>query len=765
MPRFHVLRRRVVSLTPAALACLACTAPAWAQGAWTIVPKVPQEIEALPTFVRAPLGGAVARIDWRQLQQELDDAPLEGTNQPPSLITLPTPDGALALYHIVESPIMEAGLGAQFHEFRTYKVWGVDQPGASGRLDVTTQGLRGMIRVPQSADAPNRFTTIFLDPYSARQREYMSIYTTRDLGTRELSFICHTGPEHGAGQPFDPSTVDGPSPDLSPAGSVVLRQYRLAMACTGEFGAFHSQLQGRPPNQTDAFAAIVTVANRSNVVFEDDLGVRFVLAANSNTIAYFNPATDPYPDPDPACTVDPAANCSGPYLNANVTALNNAIGNANFDVGHVLTRVRGGVASLRSVCSTGNKARGISGIPRGGELDPLSAFVPLHELGHQFGANHTFNGTQGRCQGNINSTTSWEPGGGSTIMAYPGACPVGGPYGDGITDNLVQYGDEYFHPGSLLEMRSFLATASSNCSTNISTTNIGPVIASITPSGLSVPPSTPFALTVVASDPDGEALLYQWDQIDPSQPRPLAGPGSGDFGDNPLFRSFPPTNSPTRTFPRMRDILRGTPSLGERMPTFAPATRDFRVVIRDNRGGINISSNIALNVVAGTPFTVTGPAAGTALTPGGTALITWNAGATNGAPFNVSTVEVSLSTQGGLDDFPIVLATSAANTGSVVAPIPAGLFGSADARIRVRANNHVFFNVSGALRIPGCDSPDFNRDGDFPTPLDLEDFINANAGSFCPACSTDLDFNNDGDFPTPLDVEAFIRVLSGGTCL
>ena len=66
---------------------------------------------------------------------------------------------------------------------------------------------------------------------------------------------------------------------------------------------------------------------------------------------------------------------------------------------------------------------------------------------------------------------------------------------------------------------------------------------------------------------------------------------------------------------------------------------------------------------------------------------------------------------------------------------------------------------------PTCDSLDFNQDGDFPTPLDLEDFIAANAGNICGTCSTDLDFNNDGDFPTPLDIEAFISVNAGGPCV
>ena len=84
------------------------------------------------------------------------------------------------------------------------------------------------------------------------------------------------------------------------------------------------------------------------------------------------------------------------------------------------------------------------------------------------------------------------------------------------------------------------------------------------------------------------------------------------------------------------------------------------------------------------------------------------------------------------------------------------------------------FRTSGSLtigmRAPSpvpqlCDSLDFNLDGDFPTPLDTEDFINAVGGNICSTCSTDLDFNNDGDFPTPLDIEAFISVSSGGPCI
>ena len=84
-----------------------------------------------------------------------------------------------------------------------------------------------------------------------------------------------------------------------------------------------------------------------------------------------------------------------------------------------------------------------------------------------------------------------------------------------------------------------------------------------------------------------------------------------------------------------------------------------------------------------------------------------------------------------------------------------------------RFNNTVILEgpADNLQRVAICDSLDFNGDGDAPTPLDLEAFISANAGSFCATCSTDLDFNNDGDFPTPADVEAFITLNAGGPCL
>jgi hypothetical protein len=191
------------------------------------------------------------------------------------------------------------------------------------------------------------------------------------------------------------------------------------MACTGEYGLRQSQVQGNPANVTDAINAVVTVVGRTNVVFETDLGVHFDLIATNDQLVFVDPATDPY---STTCDGVAGADCSGQYLSQNITQLSQRVGNANFDVGHLMTRVFGGVAYLRSVC-TNNKAGGISGVPRGGDLDPLTALVAIHELGHQFGANHTFSGSRGRCLNNVNLSTAWRRAPDPHRWPTPGAAP------------------------------------------------------------------------------------------------------------------------------------------------------------------------------------------------------------------------------------------------------------------------------------------------------------------------------------------------------
>jgi hypothetical protein len=70
-----------------------------------------------------------------------------------------------------------------------------------------------------------------------------------------------------------------------------------------------------------------------------------------------------------------------------------------------------------------------------------------HELGHQFDADHTFDGVDGACGGN-GGGPSVEPGSGATVMAYAGICGA---------DNLQPHSDPYFSQRSIAQVTSFLA--------------------------------------------------------------------------------------------------------------------------------------------------------------------------------------------------------------------------------------------------------------------------------------------------------------------
>jgi len=333
--------------------------------------------------------------------------------------------------------------------------------------------------------------------------------------------------------------------------------------------------------------------------------------------------------------------------------LSSNIGNTHFDIGHVVTRIFGGVANLSCVC-TSNKARGVSGIPRGGDIDPFTALVVIHEMGHQFGANHTFSGTRGRCEGNVNLPTAWEAGSGSSPMAYAGVargrCAPNRQH--------VQFADPFFHHGSIGEMKTFLASPSASCPVQTVTSNNVPVIVS-TSGDNAIPPGTPFILAATATDSDGETLTYSWEEYDSGFARPLSGAGSEDNGMGALFRVFPPVLDSTRTFPKMADVLSGIATPGERLPTFTGVVRRFRVIVRDNHagaGGDVTSGFVNLSIPGGSsPFAVISPSQGDVL-QGGPATVSWSVGATNLSPISCSTVTLRLSLDDGAT-FPTILGT------------------------------------------------------------------------------------------------------------
>lgn len=594
------------------------------------------------------------KLDVDGMQNFLSEAPLEYSDATRSklvILSLPMPDGSTQKFSIVESPIMAPELAAKYPEIKTYMGKGIDDPSATVRFDFTMHGFHAMILSPEG--------NVFIDPYSLGDIENYLSYYTKDYHNTSKSFECEVVSDESRLNELN--YLKG-NQILTPTGPQ-LRTYRVAVAATGEYTAFFG---GTVPQ---GLAAVVTSVNRVNGVYEKEVAVRMVLVANNDTIIFTNASTDPYTN-----------NNGSTMLGQNQTTIDAYIGSPNYDFGHVFSTGGGGVAYLGVICVAGLKARGVtgSGAPVG---DPFDIDYVAHEMGHQFSGNHSFNGTAGSCSGgNRNASTAYEPGSGSTIMAYAGICSP---------QNLQNNSDPYFHSINFDEIVSYTNFGSGNgCAVITATGNNAPIV-TVPAGGFYIPKSTPFSLTGSATDADGDALVYCWEEFDLG---PAGAPGTPS-GNAPIFRSWNPTSSPTRYFPRLVNLLNNTTVIGEILPTYSRVLT-FRLTARDNKaggGGVNYAA-LQFNVDGNSgPFAVTSPNTNITLPGGSTQTITWNVTNTNAAPVNCANVNILLSTDGG-QTFPTMLLANTPNDGSESVTIPNTP--STTARIKVEAVGNIFFDLS-----------------------------------------------------------------------
>ena len=595
----------------------------------------------------------VVAADVPALRQVLAQAPLRGSAEAQAaaiVLSLPLPNGEWSRFHIEQAPIMEPGLAKQFPQISTYVGYGLDDPTTAARLDWTPAGFHGVIYATDDL--------IFIDPYSRNDTTHYLSYSRSAYMTAERRAAKNMEQL----PPLSDGTLPGVDADAPLRVGEVLRTYRLAVAATGEYTQFHGG------NVAQAQAAIVTTVNRVVGIYEKDFAVSMVLINNNQQLIYTNGNTDPYSNEDGFA-----------MLSENQTNIDNVIGNANYDVGHVFSTGGGGIASLGVPCSTGAKARGVTGQsqPIG---DPFDVDYVAHELGHQFGANHTFNGTSNACGGgNRNGPTAYEPGSGSTIMAYAGICSA---------ENLQPNSDPYFHFVSLAEINTYVQGPGDACAQKTNTGNTPPV-AEAGPN-YTIPANTPFNLIGSGSDAQDGNLTYTWEQYDLGS----AGPPNTDNGNRPIFRSFNPSTRPVRTLPQLSDILNNTSTFGESLPT-TNRTMTFRLTVRDNNataGGIGTDTKQVTVDASKGPFRVTTPDTAVTWTGGSQQTVTWDVANTTAAPVSCANVRILLSTDGGQTFTPLVATT--ANDGSEVVTVPNTP--TAIARISVSCANNIFFDISNA---------------------------------------------------------------------
>jgi hypothetical protein len=415
-------------------------------------------------------------------------------------------------------------------------------------------------------------------------------------------------------------------------------------------------------------------------------------------------------------------------------ALNEIVNEEDYDLGHLVGTGGGGLAGLGVVCS-GLKAQGLTGSAQP-ENDYFYIDYVSHELGHQFGAEHTFNGASGGCEGNRSGDSAYEPGSGNTIMGYAGLC------GD---QNTQFVSDPYFHIHSIDQINAYVQTdIGGSCGVTEQDTNAAPVVDA--GADYTIPARTPFTLTGSATDSDDEQLNYAWQQYDLGTETTSKSEDAQDDGRRPLFRAFEPTELPVRTFPKWSDILSGQQTHGEVLPT---TTRDltFRLVVRDLQGNVSDDS-VTLNVQANNRgFEVETPANGDVWQTGEN-VVTWYTADTELDPVSCQNVDIHLSTDSG-QSFEQVLAESVPNNGSYTVNVSDLV--SDSARVKVSCSDNVFFSVSWAdFRI---NSEGTNTGG---TPEFIsQKTISINEDESAVLSLNDLSFSNDVDTLNLFDGENY----------
>ncbi len=611
-----------------------------------------------------PWGGHFKPAEYKLfgLQEDVLKAELVGTpsekntsvSKSEKIISVPAPDGTTQKFRIVEASVMEPALAARYPNIKSYAGQGIDNPASTIRCDFTPLGFHAMVTTIGK-------TTYYVNPLDKSNNVYVvNPRSDKDKSSFRCSLDGSVINSSGTGKV---TTLSGNADDG------MLRTFRLALCVTGEFSDYF--LTGTETTHADSIASVMSAITaeltRANEVYERDFGIRLVFVAKEDTIIFLNPATDPY---------------HSEFNHTTQVTCDNYIGNTNYDVGHVVHRAadNGNAGCIACVCRNGSKGSGFTMYSQPDLLDYFVIDYWTHEMGHQFGSNHTFTFSIEGSQAQV------EPGSGITIMGYAGIT--------GSTD-IDAHSIDMFDAVSIAQNTNYIKTGyGSTCAVSTVTGDAAPVVNA--GADYIIPKSTPFALKGTASDADGsDVLSYVWEQID------NWGPGSNTFPkakskDGPVFRDYNYSSSVTRVFPNLLSILDGTnANKWEVLPSVARVL-DFRFTARDNHpgGGNNKSDDMKITISPGAgPFMVTTENTSVKWNGNETKTITWDVANSDAAPVNCTTVNILLSTDGG-QTFSIPLALDVANDGTQDITVPN--INTNFARIKVESVDNIFFDINDA---------------------------------------------------------------------
>lgn len=617
-----------------------------------------------------PIDFTLMQLDLNSLRQVALTAPIRSIeNRSNVIISIPNSDGKIERYRIYEASNFDNELQAQFPEIRSYVGQGIDDEYAVLRMSLDPRGIQTMVlRAGKPAE--------FMEPYSQDGKIYAVYSSSRKRG--KLPFTCST--------PEQVLTNDLATPEVtarSSAGSLLT--FRLALSCNGEYANHFGATNAT--NVALVLAQFNATMTRVNGVFEKDFAIHMNIVASTTNVIFYNPATDPY------TTMANWNTQLQQTLNTTLTGPSTSLAanNAAYDVGHMFGETGGGgnAGCIGCVCVNGaasgngsTKGRGITspadGVPMG---DTFDIDYVAHELGHQFGANHTFS------HGNEGYGVNKEVGGGVTIMGYAGITSY----------NTHMNSIDIFHSASIAQVQANMI--GKTCPTSTPITHSAPVVNA--GADYTIPLSTPFVLTGSATDAGGGSLTYAWEQNDDGGANTdAASVASPTKTSGPNFACYPASANSFRYFPTFSSILNGsttTAGVGVTMEALSSVARtlNFRLTVRDNvvgQGQTNFD-DVVVTVANKTALTVT-MAAGTSYPVGSTQTVVWT-GATGANGHSTisggANVDILFSSDNGVTWTTLLVGTT--NDGSQAVTLPAGV-AAPFCRFMVKASGNVFFNIS-----------------------------------------------------------------------
>ena len=394
-------------------------------------------------------------VDVDALAGRLDRAPSTGAARrgaEPLTVRLPDPDGTLQAFEVVEDPVMQAGLQAAHPDIRTFAGRQADDPARTVRLDVTPMGVHASVRGLSGRD------TWYLDPVVTAPGTTEHVSYHRSALPEESGLVTSLLDQAGAratrsAPPARAAQVA--QARTEPGAAVTRRTYALALVTDPAYAAYFGT-GGQPADPAVVLAEKVTLMNRVNQVYNDDMAIHLQMVDGSEALNLDTAAKAT--EPGGPCGESPCfeaadletGGCTGGLLDRNVFVAGQLIGADRFDVGHIMLGTNGGGVAYLGVVGEDLKAGGCTGLPFP-EGDFMAVDYVAHEMGHQFAGNHTFDGDQGACSGlNRNQGTSVEPGSGSSVMAYAGICG---------TDDLQPHTDPYFSQRTIDEFTAHVTKA------------------------------------------------------------------------------------------------------------------------------------------------------------------------------------------------------------------------------------------------------------------------------------------------------------------